>query len=78
LVLKIPERLRDISPLDGTKEFFEGLLDCVILLIGIAVSGEAVAGVIGYERGRVSHACRGWFDGGWHGGSDGQRSIATT
>jgi 3'(2'), 5'-bisphosphate nucleotidase len=35
-----------VDPLDGTAEFTEGLLDHVTVLIGIAVKGKAVAGVI--------------------------------
>jgi 3'(2'), 5'-bisphosphate nucleotidase len=34
------------DPLDGTKEFTEGVLDAVTILIGIAVRGRAAAGVI--------------------------------
>ncbi|XP_052275889.1 3'(2'),5'-bisphosphate nucleotidase 1-like isoform X2 [Dreissena polymorpha] len=50
-----PENLRNINnddvviwvdPLDGTKEFTEGFLDHVTVLIGIAVKGVATAGVI--------------------------------
>merc|ERR1711973_550331 len=35
-----------VDPLDGTKEYTQGLLDHVTVLIGIAVGTEAVAGVI--------------------------------
>ncbi|XP_066559050.1 3'(2'),5'-bisphosphate nucleotidase 1 isoform X2 [Amia ocellicauda] len=35
-----------VDPLDGTKEYTEGLLDHVTVLIGIAYQGKAVAGVI--------------------------------
>jgi 3'(2'), 5'-bisphosphate nucleotidase len=35
-----------VDPLDGTAEYTQGLLDHVTVLIGIAVNGEAVAGVI--------------------------------
>ncbi len=35
-----------VDPLDGTKEYTEGLLDHVTVLIGIAVGKKAVAGVI--------------------------------
>jgi len=35
-----------VDPLDGTKEYTQGLLDHVTVLIGIAVGSEAVAGVI--------------------------------
>jgi 3'(2'), 5'-bisphosphate nucleotidase len=34
------------DPLDGTKEFTEGVLDAVTVLIGISVGGRACAGVI--------------------------------
>ncbi|KAL4238494.1 3 5-bisphosphate nucleotidase 1 [Mactra antiquata] len=44
-----------VDPLDGTKEFTEGFLDHVTVLIGIAVRGVATAGIInqpfyGYEE----------------------------
>ncbi|XP_032804042.1 3'(2'),5'-bisphosphate nucleotidase 1 isoform X2 [Petromyzon marinus] len=35
-----------VDPLDGTKEYTEGLLDNVTVLIGIAYKGKAIAGVI--------------------------------
>ncbi|XP_052827395.1 3'(2'),5'-bisphosphate nucleotidase 1 isoform X2 [Octopus bimaculoides] len=35
-----------VDPLDGTKEFTQGLLDHVTVLIGISVNGSAVAGVV--------------------------------
>ncbi|XP_061097304.1 3'(2'),5'-bisphosphate nucleotidase 1 [Conger conger] len=35
-----------VDPLDGTKEYTEGLLDHVTVLIGIAYKGMAIAGVI--------------------------------
>jgi len=35
-----------VDPLDGTKEYTQGLLDHVTVLIGIAVGSEAVGGVI--------------------------------
>nr|XP_057927766.1 3'(2'),5'-bisphosphate nucleotidase 1 [Doryrhamphus excisus] len=35
-----------VDPLDGTKEYTEGLLDNVTVLIGIAYAGRAIAGVI--------------------------------
>ncbi|XP_069089974.1 3'(2'),5'-bisphosphate nucleotidase 1 isoform X2 [Pleurodeles waltl] len=35
-----------VDPLDGTKEYTEGLLDHVTVLIGIAYGGKAIAGVI--------------------------------
>ncbi|XP_041352356.1 3'(2'),5'-bisphosphate nucleotidase 1-like [Gigantopelta aegis] len=50
-----PENLRKVEdeeiviwvdPLDGTSEFTQGLLDHVTVLIGIAVKGKAMAGVI--------------------------------
>jgi len=50
-----PDKYKDVSladltvwvdPLDGTKEYTQGLLDHVTVLIGIAVGKQAVAGVI--------------------------------
>lgn len=35
-----------VDPLDGTKEYTEGLLDNVTILIGIAYEGKAIAGII--------------------------------
>ncbi|CAL1586709.1 unnamed protein product [Knipowitschia caucasica] len=35
-----------VDPLDGTKEYTEGLLDNVTVLIGVAHRGRAIAGVI--------------------------------
>ncbi|XP_068135789.1 3'(2'),5'-bisphosphate nucleotidase 1 isoform X2 [Hyperolius riggenbachi] len=35
-----------VDPLDGTKEYTEGLLDHVTVLIGVAYQGKAIAGVI--------------------------------
>lgn len=35
-----------VDPLDGTSEYTQGFLDHVTVLIGIAVDGKAVAGVI--------------------------------
>lgn len=35
-----------VDPLDGTAEFTQGLLEQVTILIGIAVAGKAVSGVI--------------------------------
>ncbi|XP_049613206.1 3'(2'),5'-bisphosphate nucleotidase 1 [Syngnathus scovelli] len=35
-----------VDPVDGTKEYTEGLLDNVTVLIGIAYAGRAIAGVI--------------------------------
>ena len=45
-----------VDPLDGTAEFTEGLLDHVTILIGIAIDGKAIGGVInqpffGYQKG---------------------------
>ncbi|GAB1609572.1 3'(2'),5'-bisphosphate nucleotidase 1-like [Argonauta hians] len=55
LAMSCPEELKNISdkeiivwvdPLDGTKEFTQGLLDHVTVLIGISVNGSAVGGVV--------------------------------
>jgi len=55
LEMACPQRLSSVSlsqltvwvdPLDGTKEYTQGLLDHVTVLVGIAVGTEAVAGVI--------------------------------
>eukprot|EP00914_Ancora_sagittata_P000144 GHVO01000578.1.p1 GENE.GHVO01000578.1~~GHVO01000578.1.p1 ORF type:complete len:314 (+),score=51.54 GHVO01000578.1:35-976(+) len=35
-----------VDPLDGTAEYTQGLLDHVTVLIGIAIKGEAVAGIV--------------------------------
>ena len=35
-----------VDPLDGTKEFTEGLLDHVTVLIGLAWQGKSIGGVI--------------------------------
>lgn len=35
-----------VDPLDGTSEYTQGLLDHVTVLIGLAVNGKAVGGVI--------------------------------
>ena len=35
-----------IDPLDGTKEFTEGYLDHVTVLVGIAIGKDAIGGVI--------------------------------
>jgi len=35
-----------VDPLDGTKEYTQGLLDHVTVLVGFAIGGKAVAGVI--------------------------------
>ncbi|XP_013417261.1 3'(2'),5'-bisphosphate nucleotidase 1 isoform X2 [Lingula anatina] len=54
-VSNFPEEWKDVKdediviwvdPLDGTAEYTQGLLDHVTVLIGIAVKGKAVAGVI--------------------------------
>ncbi|KAJ3606863.1 hypothetical protein NHX12_026381 [Muraenolepis orangiensis] len=44
--LKEEELVVWVDPLDGTKEYTEGLLDNVTVLIGIAYKGKAIAGVI--------------------------------
>lgn len=44
--LKEEELVVWVDPLDGTKEYTEGLLDHVTVLIGIAYEGTAIAGVI--------------------------------
>ncbi|XP_028997551.1 3'(2'),5'-bisphosphate nucleotidase 1 isoform X3 [Betta splendens] len=44
--LKEEEIVVWVDPLDGTKEYTEGLLDNVTVLIGIAYGGRAIAGVI--------------------------------
>uniref|UniRef100_A0A8C1UR80 3'(2'),5'-bisphosphate nucleotidase 1 n=1 Tax=Cyprinus carpio TaxID=7962 RepID=A0A8C1UR80_CYPCA len=44
--LKEEELVVWVDPLDGTKEYTEGLLDHVTVLIGIAYQGTAIAGVI--------------------------------
>jgi len=53
--LSCPEKYKDVAmadltvwvdPLDGTKEYTQGLLDHVTVLIGIAVGKQSVAGVI--------------------------------
>lgn len=35
-----------VDPLDGTSDYTQGFLDYVTVLIGIAVNGKAIAGVI--------------------------------
>ncbi|XP_053737961.1 3'(2'),5'-bisphosphate nucleotidase 1 isoform X3 [Synchiropus splendidus] len=52
-----------VDPLDGTKEYTEGLLDNVTVLIGIAHAGRAIAGVINqpffnYQLGPGAHLGR--------------------
>ncbi|XP_012671179.1 3'(2'),5'-bisphosphate nucleotidase 1 isoform X2 [Clupea harengus] len=44
--LKEEELVVWVDPLDGTKEYTEGLLDHVTVLIGISYGGRAIAGVI--------------------------------
>ncbi|XP_031717274.1 3'(2'),5'-bisphosphate nucleotidase 1 [Anarrhichthys ocellatus] len=44
--LKEEELVVWVDPLDGTKEYTEGLLDNVTVLIGIAYGGRAIVGVI--------------------------------
>jgi len=53
--ISCPDKYKDVAmedltvwvdPLDGTKEYTQGLLDHVTVLIGIAVGKESVAGVI--------------------------------
>lgn len=44
--LKEEELVVWVDPLDGTKEYTEGLLDNVTVLIGVAYGGRAIAGVI--------------------------------
>eukprot|EP01062_Namystynia_karyoxenos_P062910 TRINITY_DN55764_c0_g1_i1.p1 TRINITY_DN55764_c0_g1~~TRINITY_DN55764_c0_g1_i1.p1 ORF type:complete len:376 (+),score=120.26 TRINITY_DN55764_c0_g1_i1:148-1128(+) len=49
-----------VDPLDGTREFVEGRLEAVQTLIGIAVRGDAVAGVMGMPfRGPEGHCVYG-------------------
>jgi 3'(2'), 5'-bisphosphate nucleotidase len=53
-----------VDPLDATKEYTEGLKECVMTLIGIGVCGEPVAGVmhqpfVGEAPGRSVWALRG-------------------
>lgn len=35
-----------VDPLDGTKEFTQGILECVTVLIGLSVENRAVGGII--------------------------------
>ncbi|KAM9703849.1 3'(2'),5'-bisphosphate nucleotidase 1 isoform 1-T2 [Menidia menidia] len=44
--LKEEELVVWVDPLDGTKEYTEGLLDNVTVLIGVAYGGRAIAGII--------------------------------
>ncbi|XP_077561587.1 3'(2'),5'-bisphosphate nucleotidase 1 [Haemaphysalis longicornis] len=55
LSTSLPDELKDVKeedlvvwvdPLDGTKEYTQGFLDHVTILVGIAVQGKAVGGVI--------------------------------
>ncbi|XP_074648322.1 3'(2'),5'-bisphosphate nucleotidase 1-like [Tubulanus polymorphus] len=55
LTSSCPDNLKDVAqddvvvwvdPLDGTSEYTQGLLDHVTVLIGVAVKGKAVGGVI--------------------------------
>ncbi|XP_039981209.1 3'(2'),5'-bisphosphate nucleotidase 1 isoform X4 [Xiphias gladius] len=61
--LKEEEFVVWVDPLDGTKEYTEGLLDNVTVLIGIAYGGRAIAGVINqpfynYQVGAGAHLGR--------------------
>uniref|UniRef100_H3CZI5 3'(2'),5'-bisphosphate nucleotidase 1 n=1 Tax=Tetraodon nigroviridis TaxID=99883 RepID=H3CZI5_TETNG len=61
--LKEEELVVWVDPLDGTKEYTEGLLDNVTVLIGIAHGGKAIAGVINqpfynYQLGAGAHLGR--------------------
>eukprot|EP01134_Creolimax_fragrantissima_P003459 CFRG3459T1 len=44
--IKLDEVVVWIDPLDGTKEFTQGVLSAVTVLVGIAVNGNAIAGVV--------------------------------
>lgn len=55
LKMSLPDQYKDlkeedltiwVDPLDGTKEFVNGLIEHVTVLIGISVAGRSVAGVI--------------------------------
>ncbi|XP_075556368.1 3'(2'),5'-bisphosphate nucleotidase 1 isoform X2 [Dermacentor variabilis] len=55
LSMTLPDELKNVKeedlvvwvdPLDGTKEYTQGFLDHVTILVGIAVQGKAVGGVI--------------------------------
>ena len=45
-----------VDPLDGTREFVEGRIESCQVLVGIAIDGEAVAGVVGlpFPKGDLS------------------------
>ncbi|XP_068609770.1 3'(2'),5'-bisphosphate nucleotidase 1 isoform X2 [Brachionichthys hirsutus] len=80
-----------VDPLDGTKEYTEGLLDHVTVLIGIAYGGKAIAGVInqpfynyqlgaGADLGRTIWGMPGLGAFGFHlkEVADGRRIVTTT
>jgi len=79
-----------VDPLDGTKEFTQGLLDHVTVLIGIAARGVPAAGVINqpyynYKRpelpqGRTIYGLAGGKVGGFeaHPPPEGKRIVTTT
>lgn len=55
LKMEIPEKFKNakledftiwVDPLDGTKEYTEGFLDHVTILVGICIGDDAIAGVI--------------------------------
>lgn len=50
-----------VDPLDGTSEYTQGLLDHVTVLIGLAVNGKAVGGVIHqpYYNYKTDPTCQG-------------------
>ncbi|XP_050295168.1 3'(2'),5'-bisphosphate nucleotidase 1 [Anthonomus grandis grandis] len=50
-----------VDPLDGTSEYTQGLLDHVTVLVGLAVKGKAVGGVIHqpYHEYKVKKECSG-------------------
>ena len=50
-----------MDPLDGTKEYTEGFLDHVTVLIGIAVGKRAVAGVINQPFFNYENKVRYWI-----------------
>lgn len=72
-----------VDPLDGTNEFTKGLVEHVTVLIGLAVNGEAVGGVIhqpywGYEQDNKSDANIGRTIWGTNGGNIGGLVIKKT